>query len=118
MRVVELSFCRSAIFAFFLHRCWGAARDAQSAAGHAGRDLKSLELIGVDTEHFSGLPLRRGGVSAGLSAKVQQPDMNLLSGHGKGTAARCMGPSIPTCGMKKKNSSLLPLRGSFGDGIT
>lgn len=50
--------------------------------------IKSLELIGVDTEHFSGLSMRRGGISAGLSAKVQEPVMYLQSGHGKGTAAR------------------------------
>ena len=50
--------------------------------------IKSLELIDVDTQHFSGLSMRRGGISAGLSARVQEPVMFLQSGHGKGTAAR------------------------------
>ena len=50
--------------------------------------IKSLELIGVDTAHFSGLSMRRGGISAGLTAKVQEPVMFLQSGHGRGNAAR------------------------------
>jgi len=49
---------------------------------------RSLEMIGVDVEHFSGLSMRRGGISAGLSARVQEPVMFLQSGHGKGNAAR------------------------------
>ena len=50
--------------------------------------IKSLKLIDVDTQHFSGLSMHRAGVSAGLSARMQEPVMFLQSGHGKGTAAR------------------------------
>jgi hypothetical protein len=39
-------------------------------------------------QHFSGLSIRRAGISAGLSARVQELVMFLQSGHGKGTAAR------------------------------
>lgn len=47
----------------------------------------SLQLIGVDTTHFSGLSMRRGGISAALTAKVQAPVLYLQSGHGSKNAA-------------------------------
>ncbi len=50
--------------------------------------IKSLELISMDTKHFSGLSMSRGGISAGLTAKVQEPVMFLQAGHGRGSAAR------------------------------
>jgi hypothetical protein len=50
--------------------------------------INSWELIEVDTQHFSGLSMRQGGISAGLAAKVQERVMSLQSGHGKGTAAQ------------------------------
>ncbi len=42
----------------------------------------------MDTQHFSGLSMRREGISAGLLGRVQNPVMFLQSGHGKGTAER------------------------------
>jgi hypothetical protein len=50
--------------------------------------IKSLELIDVDKKHYSGLSARRGGILAGLTAKVQEPVMFFQSGHGEGNAAR------------------------------
>ena len=47
----------------------------------------SLSLIGVDTTHFSCLSMRRGGISAALTAKVQAPVLYLQSGHGSENAA-------------------------------
>ena len=58
--------------------------------------INSWELIEVDTQHFSGLSMRQGGISAGLSAKVQDPVMSLQSGHGKGTAAPRRNYMVPT----------------------
>jgi len=48
----------------------------------------SLQLIGVDTTHFSGLSMRRGGISAALVARVPEPILFLQSGHGSNCAAR------------------------------
>ena len=47
----------------------------------------SLQLIGVDTTYFSGLSMRRGGISASITAKVQAPVLYLQSGHGSKNAA-------------------------------
>ena len=47
----------------------------------------SLSLIGVDTTHFSCLSMRREGISAALTAKVQAPVLYLQSGHGSENAA-------------------------------
>ncbi len=59
--------------------------------------IKSLELNDVDTQHFSDLSMRPGAISAGLSARVQEPVMFLQSGHGRGTAARnYMVPTDPS----------------------
>jgi hypothetical protein len=49
---------------------------------------KGLELIGVDTEHYSGKSMRLGGISAALTAKVQEPLLYLQSGHGSQNAAQ------------------------------
>ena len=49
---------------------------------------KSLELIGVDTEHYSGKSMRLGGISAALTAKVQAPVLYLQSGLGSQNAAQ------------------------------
>jgi hypothetical protein len=49
---------------------------------------KSLELIGVNTEHYSGKSMRLGGISAALTAKVQAPVLYLQSGHGSQNAAQ------------------------------
>ena len=50
--------------------------------------ISSLKLIGVDTAHFSGLSMRRGGISAALTARVQEPVMFRQSGHGSANAGR------------------------------
>jgi integrase len=50
--------------------------------------LNSLKMLGVDTKHFSGLSMRRGGISAALVARVPEPILFLQSGHGSNCAAR------------------------------
>ena len=50
--------------------------------------INSLKLLDVDTKHFSGLSMRRGGISAGLAARVPEPILFLQSGHGSNCAAR------------------------------
>lgn len=50
--------------------------------------LNSLSMIGVDTKHYSGISMRRGGISAGLAARVPEPILFLQSGHGSNCAAR------------------------------
>ena len=50
--------------------------------------LNSLQMIGVDTKHYSGISMRRGGISAGLAARVREPILFLQSGHGSNCAAR------------------------------
>ena len=50
--------------------------------------LDTLKLIGVDTCHYSGISMRRGGISAGLAACVPEPILFLQSGHGSNCAAR------------------------------
>jgi hypothetical protein len=50
--------------------------------------LNALQLIGVDTKHYSGISMRRGGISAGLAARVPEPILFLQSGHGSNCAAR------------------------------
>jgi hypothetical protein len=50
--------------------------------------LNSLSMIGVDTQHYSGISMRRGGISAGLAARVPEPILFLQSGHGSNCAAR------------------------------
>jgi hypothetical protein len=43
--------------------------------------VKSLQLIGVDTTHFSGMSMRIGGLSASFSANIPKAVMHLQSGH-------------------------------------
>lgn len=50
--------------------------------------INSLKLIGVDPTHYSGLSMRRGGISAALVARVPEPILFLQSGHGSNCAAR------------------------------
>jgi hypothetical protein len=45
-------------------------------------------MIGVDTQHYSGISRRRGGISAGLAARVPEPILFLQSGYGSNCAAR------------------------------
>lgn len=48
----------------------------------------SLAMLGVDTTHYSGLSMRRGGISAALVARVPEPILFLQSGHGSDNSAR------------------------------
>ena len=50
--------------------------------------LNTLRMIGVDTKHYSGISMRRGGISAGLAGRVPEPILFLQSGHGSNCAAR------------------------------
>ena len=50
--------------------------------------INNLKMLEVDTKHFSGLSMRRGGISAGLVAGVPEPILFLQSGHGSNCAAR------------------------------
>ena len=57
----------------------------------------SLQLIGVDTKHFSGLSMRRKGTSAAVTANVQAPVLYLQSGHGsKNAVSSYVVPKDPT----------------------
>ncbi len=58
--------------------------------------VNSLRMLEVDTTHFSGFSMRRGGISAAIVARVQEPILFLQSGHGSNNAARnCMVPCNP-----------------------
>ena len=48
----------------------------------------SLRMIGVDTQHYHGISMRRGGISAGLAARVPGPILSLQNGHGSNCASR------------------------------
>ena len=50
--------------------------------------INSLKLLDVDTKHFSGISMRRGGISAGLAARVPEPILFLQCGYGSNCAAR------------------------------
>ncbi len=50
--------------------------------------LNSLQMLEVDIIHFSGLSMRRGGISAALVACVPEPILFLQSGHSFNSAAR------------------------------
>jgi hypothetical protein len=50
--------------------------------------INSLKLLDVDTKHFSSISMRRGGISAGLAARVHELILFLQSGHGSICAAR------------------------------
>ena len=50
--------------------------------------LDTLKLIRVNTSHYSGISMRRGGISAGPAARVPEPILFLQSGHGSNCAAR------------------------------
>ena len=45
-------------------------------------------MIGAATEHYSGKPMRTGGISAALVARVPEPLLLLQSGHGSNYAER------------------------------
>jgi hypothetical protein len=53
-----------------------------------GLNKKSRRLVGVDTTHFSGIAIRRVGISAALAAGALAPVLYLNSGHGGMMAAQ------------------------------
>ena len=57
---------------------------------------KSMALIGQDSASFSGISMRRGGISQAVHKRVPEPILFLQSGHGSGIAARAyMAPQDP-----------------------
>ena len=62
-----------------------------------GSVIKALQLIGLDTTHYSGQSMRVGGLSASFSAKIIKEVMLLQSGHGHlGAAEGYMRPCDPS----------------------
>lgn len=47
----------------------------------------ALESIGVDAKHYSGISMRRGGVTAAVQAKIPPAILHLQSGHGTATSS-------------------------------
>ena len=47
----------------------------------------ALESIGVDARHYSGISIRRGGVTVAVQAKIQPAILHLQSGHGTATSS-------------------------------
>ena len=66
----------------------GASSEPMSRQQVTNAVINSLKMLEVDTKHFSGLSMRRGGISAGLVAGVPEPILFLQSGHGSNCAAR------------------------------
>ena len=62
----------------------GAPRGAHQVTNAV---LETLASIGVDNTNYSGISMR-GGISAGLAARVPEPILFLQSGHGSNCAAR------------------------------
>lgn len=47
----------------------------------------ALESIGVDARHYSGISIRRGGVTVAVQAKIHPAILHLQSGHGTATSS-------------------------------
>jgi hypothetical protein len=47
-----------------------------------------IRMLGGDDQPFSGISMRRGGLSMAINARVPEPILYLQSGHGKAKAAR------------------------------
>jgi len=47
----------------------------------------ALEAIGMDPKHYSGISMRRGGVTAAVQAKIPPAILHLQSGHGTATSS-------------------------------
>jgi hypothetical protein len=61
-----------------------------------GAVKKAMKLIKPDDATFSGISMRRGGISQAVHARVPEPILFLQSGHGSGIAARAyMVPQDP-----------------------
>ena len=50
--------------------------------------INSLKMLEVDTKHFSGLSMRRGGISEGLVAGDPEQILFLQSGHWSNCSAQ------------------------------
>ena len=61
-----------------------------------GAVKRAMSLIKKDNTSFSGISMRRGGISQAVHARVPEPILFLQSGHGSGFAARAyMVPQDP-----------------------
>ena len=49
---------------------------------------RCMIMIGVDPLNFSGISMRRGGLSVAIHARVPEAILYIQSGHGKGSSAR------------------------------
>ena len=65
-----------------------ATTDPMSRQQVTNAVLETLASIGVDNTNYSGNSMQRGGISAGLAARVPEPILFLQSGHGSHCAAR------------------------------
>ena len=54
----------------------------------SGAVKKVLQRVASGDTHFSGISMRRGGISQAVHARVPEPILFLQSGHGSGFAAR------------------------------
>ena len=52
------------------------------------RSQVALESIGVDARHYSGISIRRGGITAAVQTSVSEPILYLQLGHGTAMAGR------------------------------
>jgi len=52
----------------------------------SGAVKTAIALLGVDARHYSGISMRRGGITAAVQAGVSEPILYLQSGHGTATA--------------------------------
>ena len=71
-------------------------RQARTGAGQlqgmsrqqvSGSVKMALEAIRVDPKHYSGISMRRGGVTAAVQAKISPAILHLQSGHGTATSS-------------------------------
>ena len=54
----------------------------------SGQVKIALESIGVDARRYSGISMRRGGITAAVQARVSEPILYLQSGHGTAMTGR------------------------------
>ena len=54
----------------------------------SGAVKTAIALLGLDNRHYSGISMRRGGITAAVQAGVPEPILYLQSGHGTAVAGR------------------------------
>ena len=69
------------------HNCVGPLKP-MSRQQVSGAVKTAIALLGVDARHYSGISMRRGGITAAVQAGVSEPILYLQSGHGTATAGR------------------------------